>query len=117
MMPLALEPISNRADWFGAFELINDDTGEVITDLTGVTVKLAVRPKGHGHCYPSLTGTTEDGIISIIGEGVIEWHFPASRMACVCAGTYDIGITVTRDDLTDQELIASLPVIDGVVGS
>ena len=115
MFSIALEPVSNRADWFGTIELINDDTGEVITDLTGVTVKLAVRPKGC--CHPTLTGTTEDGIISIIGEGVIEWHFTADRMKCVCAGTYDIGITVLRDDITDQELIATLPVIDGVVRS
>lgn len=111
----AIETISNRADWFGDIELINDDTGEVITDLTGVDVKIAVRPKGS--CYPVLTGSIDDGTVSVVGDGVIEWHFPASRMASVCAGTYDVGITVSRDDIIEQELVASLPVIDGVVRS
>lgn len=110
-----LATISNRADWFGDIELINDDTGDVITDLTGVEVKIAVRPVGHG--WPVLKGSIEDGTVSIVGAGVLEWHFTAAQMAAVCPGTYDVGITVSRDDITEQELVASLPVIDGVVRS
>lgn len=111
----AIETISNRADWIGDIELIDDDTGEVITDLTGVDVRIAVRPKGS--CYPVLTGSIDDGIVSIVGSGVIEWHFSAAQMTAVCAGTYDVGITVSRDDITEQELVASVPIIDGVVRS
>lgn len=38
-----LPAISNRADWIGTLELINDDTGEIITDLSGVTFRLELR--------------------------------------------------------------------------
>jgi hypothetical protein len=109
-----LETISNRADWFGTIELINDDTGEVVTDLTGVTVNLVIREPS---CRPPiLSATTEDDRITFIGDGVIQWHFTAEDLCRMCAGTYEIGITVSRDDITDQELVAVLPIIDGVVG-
>jgi len=108
-----LETISNRADWFGTIELINDDTGEVITDLDGATIKIVVRERG---CYsPILSAETGDDHITILGDGVIQWHFTPSDLCRLCAGTYEIGITVTRDDITDQELIALLPIIDGIV--
>jgi hypothetical protein len=107
-----LETISNRADWFGTIELINDDTGEVITDLSGATIKLAVRDRG---CYsPRLSAETGDYEITVI-DGVIQWHFTASQMSALCQGVYEIGLTVTRDDITDQELIAILTIVDGIV--
>jgi hypothetical protein len=107
-----LEPISNRADWFGTVELVNDDTGEVITDLDGAVIKICVRERG---CYgPLLSAQTGDDRVSIIGEGVIQWHFTPSDLRCLCPGTYDLGITITRDGITDQEVVATLPVIDGV---
>lgn len=108
-----LEPISNRADWFGTVELINDDTDEVITDLDGVTISIAIRKQGC--CGHMLTAKTGDDRISIIGDGIIQWHFKPSDLRCLDCGTYEIGITVSRGDLTDQELIATFGVIDGVV--
>lgn len=108
-----LEPVSNRADWFGTIELVNDDTNEIITDLTGVTAKIYVSSKIP--CSRILSGTTEDGHILLIDGGVIQWQFTAAEMGPVYAGTYDIGITIARDGITQQELIGSLPVIDGIM--
>lgn len=108
-----LEPVSNRADWLGTIELVNDDTNEIITNLTGVTAKIYVSSKIP--CYRILSGTTEDGHIQLIDGGIISWQFTAAEMAPVCAGTYDIGITIERDDITQQELIGSLPVVDGIM--
>lgn len=127
-----LEPISNRADWFGDIELVNEDTNEVITDLTGVSVNLEIRsapvnttgypyPYNNygevwGNSYVVLTASTETGGITIIGS-VIEWHFTPGQLSNLCAGSYQMGITVTRDGITEQELVATLPVIDGIVRS
>jgi len=107
-----LEPISNRADWFGTIELVNDDTGEVVTDLTGVSVRLELRD-----CIcrrASLTASTDAGTISIVGS-VIEWRFTPAQLSGICPGSYEMGVVVTRDGITDQELIAILPIIDGIV--
>lgn len=108
-----LAPISNRADWFGTIELVNDDTGEIIVDLSGVGVFLEVRDR---LCHrPVLKGSMDDGSIIDAGNGVIQWEFPASSMSPICAGSYELGIILTRDGATEQELIAILPIVDGVV--
>lgn len=113
MYDAQLKPVSNRADWIETIELIDDDTGQIITDLSDVTVKIEVRKTP---CYSQmLAGTSEDGHVTYPGNGAIQWHFTRSEMAGLSAGTYEIGVTITRDDITEQELIGSLPVVDGVV--
>lgn len=109
-----LEPVSNRADWIGTLQLLNEDTGTIITDLSDVTVNLVVRRRNE-YCSPSLTATFENGKFENLGGGVIEWRFPASEMSQLCADTYDIGITMTRGGVVEQEFIGTVPVIDGVV--
>lgn len=110
-----LSPISNRADWFGTLELVNDDTGDVITDLTGVTFTLQLRERP---CRsPRLTATFDNAKAEVLPGGVIQWHFTTSDMSSICAGSYELGITITRDGVTEQELIATQPVLDGVVRS
>ncbi|MCB5205004.1 hypothetical protein LH464_21290 [Neorhizobium sp. T786] len=113
MYEAQLNPISNRADWIETIELVDDDTGEVITDLTGVTAVVEVRSRAP--CYRHLGGTTEDGRIIIADGGIIQWRFTAQEMRGLSPGPYEIGFTITRDGITEQELIGSLPVVDGVV--
>jgi hypothetical protein len=113
MYDARLKPVSNRADWIESIELIDDDTGEPITDLTGVTASLEVRSRDP-YCQ-HLTGTTDDGHIVISDTGIIQWHFTATEMHCLSPRIYEIGFTITRDDITEQEMIGVLPVLDGVV--
>ncbi len=112
MYQAVFEPISNRADWIGNLQLQNEETGAPITDLTGVEVTLEIRRE----CYsPYLSATFANGRIIDQGNGVMQWRFTASDMHGLCPDTYDIGITLSRDGITEQELIGSLPIIDGVV--
>jgi hypothetical protein len=106
------DPISNRADWIGTLQLVNDDTGEVITDLSGVGLTLEVRKD---RCRPVLTATIDNGKVENLGAGVLQWRFTAAEMGAMCPDSYEIGITMTRDGITEQELIGVLPIIDGVV--
>lgn len=106
-------PVSNRADWIGTIELVNDDTDETLTDLTGLYVLLELRSR-NPPCR-LLRATTEDGHITFAADGAIQWHFTAEEMRCLPAGTYDVGLTITREDFTEQELIGSVPVVDGIV--
>jgi hypothetical protein len=107
------DPISNRADWFGTLQLVNADTGDIITDLTGVDVTLVVRKD---RCGPYLTATLDNAKFDDLGGGVLQWHFTASDMGTICPDTYQIGITVKRDGIVEQEVIGILPIIDGIVG-
>lgn len=113
MYEATLKPVSNRADWIETVELVNDDTGEVITNLNDVVVVVAVRTCDPPTTY--LTGSSQDGHIEFVPGGIIQWRFTAAEMRSLAARTYEIGVTVTRDGITEQELIGVLPVLDGVV--
>jgi hypothetical protein len=53
--------------------------------------------------------------VTFPGNGIIQWLFTKAEMSTLCAATYEIGITVVKDDFTEQELIGELPVVEGVV--
>ncbi|SCB16538.1 hypothetical protein [Rhizobium hainanense] len=108
-------PVSNRADWLGTIELINDDTNEILTDFDGLSVLLELRSRSP-QCR-ILSASTDDGHIEFTDTGIIQWHFTADEMRRLAPGTYEIGITITREDFTEQELVGFVPVIDGIVRS
>lgn len=112
MYEATLEPISNREDWIGTLELIDDDTGEVVTDLEGVSMVLEVRER-RTQCVV-LSATTDNGKVTDAGGGILEWHFTLTDMTGICAGSYLLGITLSRDDLTSQQLIGVVPILDGI---
>lgn len=113
MYQATLSPVSNRADWLMSFEIVDDDTGEAIADLTGISVVIEIR---ESRCYsPRLTASTDNGKIVDAGNGIMEMLFTRDDMAGVCAGSYEIGVTVERDDFTSQYLIGTLPILDGIV--
>jgi len=113
MYEAILNPISNRADWIETIELIDDETGEVLTDLSGLSASVEIRSR-QPYCR-RLGGTSNDGRIIFTDGGVIQWHFTVEEMRSLEPGLYQLGFTITREDVTEQELIAALPIIDGVV--
>lgn len=107
------EPVSNREDWAQPFEIIDDDTNTIITDFAGVSVTIEVREQGS--CYPRLSASIDNGKVTDQGNGILEWLFPRSEMTALCAQTYEIGVTLERDDFTTQYLIGIVPIVDGIV--
>lgn len=113
MYEARFEPVSNRADWSQPFEIVDEDTGETVTDLTGLSVLVEVREPGT--CYARLSASIDNGKITDQGGGVLEWLFPRSDMTGLCPQSYEIGITLERDDFTTQYLIGIVPIVDGIV--
>lgn len=113
MYEATLQPISNREDWIGTVELIDNDTNEPVIDIAGYDMTLEVRDR-FTRCVV-LSATSDNGKVTTSSDSVIEWHFPLSDMQGVCAASYHVGITISRDGLTSQLLIGVLPVLDGVV--
>jgi len=129
-----IEPVSNRADWFLTLELIDDDTGLELDDLTDVTFNLQVRTiprqgalgwqrsplndyygvQGYNCGQIVLKAVSGDEHVTTVG-GVVEFHFTALEMSKLVQGAYEIGLTATKDNITDQEIIATLPIVDGIV--
>jgi len=102
--------VSNRADWSDTYELVDETTGEAITDLSDLTIKLQVRKDNSLY----LSAQSGDGHITNDAFGVITIAFDATEMAGLEAGTYDIGMTIERDGVTEQQFVGSLPVVEGV---
>lgn len=113
MFDARFDPVSNREDWYQAFEIIDGTNEEIITDLTGVSVLVEFRRKGE--CVNRLRASTDDGTVVELGGGVLQWYFPRTSLASLEPDTYDIGVTIERDDITSQYIIGVLPIVDGIV--
>jgi hypothetical protein len=106
---------SNRADLMFQVELIDPKTNDFV-DFTGAAITVALRPVTQSS--PALSGTNQDGHITVLGPGTFEVHFTRSEMAQFAAGDIDIGITVLlASGITYQLLAGQLPVVDGVVAA
>ena len=111
-----LAAASNRADWKFQVVLIDPLTNAAI-DLTGATIKIAVRPDSQ--VSPLLQGTNSDGHITVTAPatlGTFVVQFSPSEMSALIAGSYDVGMTIKlADGITYPLIAAELPVIDNVV--
>ena len=107
---------SNRATWAFTIDLTDDDSGDAI-DLTGATVNIAVRAQDARQSL--LVGSSTDGKIAIstpATAGTFTVTFTPTDMAELEGNMYEVGIVVTlAGGTTHQVLVATLPVIDGVV--
>lgn len=114
-MPQPIFPqVSNSTDWICDFQVQNGDTGLPLADLNDLEMLVEIRKRD---AAPTLTASFENGKITDRGFGVVQWHFTGQEMSSLNPDTYDVGITLTHDGVTNQELIALLPVIDGVARS
>lgn len=115
MLTGTLPPASNRADWIDCVEIRDteaDSDADALVDLDGCDIVVAI----YDEDYVKRAGATTDaGTVQIVDSGVFQFTFPRSVMAGLCAGTYKVGCTISRDDETVQILIGDLPVVDGFV--
>jgi hypothetical protein len=107
----SLPPVSNAETWQDARRLIDSETGDnIIIDDCNVT--LTVKEQNNGRAV--LTGSSDGGEITFPEEGVFMWEFSVDQMKAFCAGTYDIGVRISRDGITRQLVIGTLTILDGI---
>lgn len=118
---------SNASDWIDTVELRSEDDASLI-DLTGWSVTMQVWPStyrgagtnggwsGWNGGTPVLEATTANGKVTVPSTGVIQWTVRASELADLPAGTYEVGLTMTKSPDTVQILIGQLPIVNGVIG-
>ena len=105
-----LAAVSRRQDWIGSSPLVDDD-GEEIT-LTDATFEMYIcRQNDPDNAV--LTATTANGGITLPSSTTFQWHFTPTDMAVLCAGTYDVFLRVTVDDIVSQIMSATVPVVEG----
>ena len=121
---------SNREDWQEAIVLTDEETGDLIDiSLCRITLTLVrwnrnpnrtidgyygVPAYGYNATGIMLTGSTDTGEITLIDVGTFQWSFPASSMAGVPAGEYQIGVRISQDSRTMQLIVGTVAVDEGI---
>lgn len=106
----SLAAVSNREDWIVSSPLIDEDGTEIT--LTDAALELFICRQG---CPGSavLSGSTDDGKITLPTSTSFQWAFTPEDMSVLCAGTYDAFLRVTIDDVTTQILSCTVPIVEG----
>ena len=107
----SLPQVSNREDWMQAITLTDADTGELI-DISGCDITLTVRD--FKNKCTVLTGSIDNGEITLPEDGTFMWTFLASAMSGLCQAQYEIGVRIAQDDRTAQLIIATVDVFEGI---
>lgn len=115
MISASLDPVTNRETVKIDVELYDEEAGEYIdiSDVTEIVVEAI--PRNGDRCTPALTAKLSTGDITEIQTGIVQVVFTVDEMKSLCAGTYDIGGTLTKDDEVVQFLLGQLPVQGGIV--
>lgn len=101
---------TNNADWKTQFQFTDAETGDLI-DFTGATIEIEVRD--FDGCQ-RIEASTDNGLITIQSTGIFELDVPATTMAALCPGTYQIGGVYSLNDETISLFTGSLAIISGV---
>lgn len=110
-MAITLSPsTTNNADWRTQFQFTDAETGDLI-DFTGATIEVEVRD--FDGCQ-RIEASTDNGLITIQGTGIFEVDIPATTMAGLCPGTYQIGGVYSLNDETISLFTGSLAIVSGV---
>ncbi len=99
---------SNAADWAFDVTATDAETDEAI-DFTGAEIAFVVKDKSGCEV---LSATVDDGIT--ISTTTISVLFDDEDMADVCAGSYNIGMVYRLNDETNQVLVGTVTIYDGV---
>ena len=106
-----IAPISNRADWIDAFQVLDVETGEAIDISDATEIEVVIRKQISKDDLLSVTMT--GGGIVLVETGAFQWTFPASQLRDLCAETYECVARIVKDGIASTLMIAALPVIEG----
>lgn len=106
----SLAAVSRREDWIASSPLIDED-GEEVT-LTDATFEMFICAQGSPDTAV-LSGSTDDGRITLPTSTSFQWAFTPDDMSVLCAGTYDVFLRVTIDDVVTQILSCTVPIVEG----
>lgn len=113
-----IDTISNKADWTAPYfaQLIDDSDNSVINIMNAdIGFDCSVYIKDMDGCQRVL-GTIASGevIVSSGDDGPgFQWAFEASRLSCLCAGTYRFGIKTTANGEVKDLVDGTIAVIEG----
>jgi hypothetical protein len=124
-----LAEVSNRASWIDCIELRDSETDEEIDFSTAQEIVVQLVAVMYDNYFRfdysftfggvtgalMITATLSGGQISIIQPGIFQFAFPRTQMNTLVAGDYNCGVTIVKDDQTEQLFAGQVRVIEGFV--
>jgi hypothetical protein len=101
---------SNKADWVISISATDADTGDAI-DFTGASVSFQVNDD---NCCQRLLATTGNSKITLPDPNTLLVSFTDDEMKALCAGSYTCGAVYLLNGETNQLLVGTVSVYDGV---
>ena len=105
-----LGAVSNREDWIVVSPLVDEDGADIT--LTDAVFEMFICRQDKP-TSAVLSGSTSDGKITLPSSTTFQWHFTPDDLANLCAGTYDVFLRVTIDDVVSQILSATVAIVEG----
>lgn len=104
---------SNKADWIIQISATDATPGDTLgddIDFTGATVMFVV--KDENNCQ-KLSASIGSGITQPTGL-VLQVQFTPSQMEALCPGSYNVGCVYNLNGETNQLLVGTVSIYDGV---
>jgi len=101
---------SNVADWIFDVQATDADTGDAIDFSTATEISFVMSE----HCWPKITASLSNGMITLPVPTTIEVSIPASALQCVRSGGYPVGMTYEVNGEIVQLLVGSVSIYDGL---
>lgn len=103
---------TTSADWAEAVELIDDNTSLALDVPIEAEFKLSIGDR----CWGPFNASTEDGKVVRAASNILTWRFTPDDLSRFWrSGTYSVGLTMTTEGGTQQLLVGTLSIIDGIV--
>jgi hypothetical protein len=105
---------SNASDFVTTVTVTDKTTGDAF-DLTGYTVKIDITKKGAPRtALISATSPASTIDLTSADDGEIGISIPASSMANLCAGAYELGVTIVSSGGAQTNVtVVDLPIVEG----
>lgn len=110
--------ITNREDWVSDFyQFTDEDTGEVINIANpDIAFTASVYIMDQDQCHrTSIDIAGGQVFIAEADDGPgVQWIFRAAQLSCLCAGTYTCGMKTTANGFTEDILVGTIAVTEGL---
>ncbi|MCK1430908.1 hypothetical protein [Bradyrhizobium sp. 87] len=101
---------SNKADWVTEISATDADTGDAI-DFTGASVAFQVNDD---QGCQRLLATTANGKITLPDVNTLQVSFTDEEMKTLCSGSYACGAVYSLNGETNQLLVGTVSIYNGV---
>lgn len=106
-----LAAFTNTEDWTQDVVFVNAETEDPIAIEAATAAEVELREIDGD---VTLTGTLDDGTVTLPGSGVMRWTFPRTAVGVLNAGAHEVWVSLTLDGVKTDVFLDTIHVFEGV---